>query len=302
LEYKDYYKILGIDKKATQEEIKKTYRKLAITYHPDKNPGNKAAEEKFKEITEAYEVLSDPEKRKKYDELGENWKHFQQQDSGNFDWSAWQQQRPHTQYNDDESFDESGFSDFFENIFGGARQRHPRKGQDIEAELTLTVEEAYHGTVRVLQLPNSNIKITTKPGVYEGQILRIKGHGHKGANKGEPGDLLLHLHIQPSKIYEIDGSDLKQKHKIDLVTAVLGGTSTINTFTGTVKINIPEGTQNGKLLRLKNKGMPVYNKSVKFGDMLVEIEVIIPTGLTAEQKELFQKLKQISSTKPKDYV
>ncbi|RMG76946.1 MAG: J domain-containing protein [Bacteroidetes bacterium] len=320
MEYKDYYKILGVDKNATKDEIKKAYKKLAKKYHPDRNPGNKEAETKFKEINEAYEVLSDDEKRQKYDTLGENWRNFQQSGGqGGFDWSQWTAGNDggsYYYYEGDPSdiFGESGFSDFFETIFGSGRRRsgfgsqqHTRqsrafKGQDYKTDITITLEEAYHGTSRIINVNGNKIRINIKPGSYDGQKLKVKGKGAPGINGGENGDLYIHIHIPEHYLYQRKGDDLYQKINIDLYTAVLGGKAEVNTFTGPVKVKIPAGTQPGKKLRLKGKGMPKYNLPGQFGDMYVEVNVKIPTDLSAEEKELFEKLKAIYEQKHKATV
>lgn len=303
MDYKDYYKILGVKKSDTQAEIKKKYRKLAVKYHPDKNPDNKQAEEKFKEINEAYEVLGDPEKRKKYDELGENWRHFQQGGGqGDFDWSKWQQpgggQSYYYEGDPSDLFGEGGFSDFFQSMFGqgGGGRRSARggahKGQDYQADIQLTLEEAYHGSARVLELHGGKIRIKTKPGTKDGQKLRIKGKGAPGINGGPSGDLYLNMHVLPQHLYKRDGDNLKQTKSIDLFTAVLGGKIEVNTFTGPLRVNVSAGTQNREVLRLKGKGMPVYGKDNKYGDMLVEINVNIPKNLSSEEMKLFEELKE----------
>jgi curved DNA-binding protein len=309
MEYKDYYKTLGVDKNATQEEIKKAYRKLAVKYHPDKNPGNKEAENQFKMINEAYEVLGDPEKRKKYDELGANWNRFNQGDeytAGNpfegFGNAAGNQY--YYQGNLDDLFGgkTSGFSDFFEAFFGrgassafGRNARQTRqsefKGQDYEAELDLTLEEAYHGTSRIIQLDNEKIRIKIKPGAYDGQILRIKGKGAKGSQPSNNGDLLIKIKVLPHPVFERVGNDLKMTHQISLFDAVLGGKTVVETLNGKIKIDIPEGTQNNKILRIKGKGMPVYGKTGEYGDLLIQLQVVIPEKLSPAQKNLFRQLK-----------
>ncbi len=307
MEYKDYYKTLGVDKNATQEEIKKAYRKLAVKYHPDKNPGNKEAENQFKMINEAYEVLSDPEKRKKYDELGTNWNKFgegnEYRGSNPFEGFG---NRGGSQFYYQDNFNDlfggknTGFSDFFEAFFGkGATSGFGRsnrqtefKGQDYETEINLTLEEAYHGTSRIIQIDNEKIRIKIKPGVNDGQVLRIKGKGAKGSNPNYNGDLLIKVKVLPHPIFERIGNDLKMIHQINLFDAILGGKTIIETLNGKIIIDIPEGTQNNKILRIKGKGMPVYGKSGEYGDLLIQLQVIIPENLTPEQKNMFRRLKE----------
>jgi curved DNA-binding protein len=310
MEYKDYYKILGVDKKASQAEIKKAYRKLAVKYHPDKAQGNKASEEKFKEINEAYEVLSDPKKREKYDTLGANWKQFEQ-GGGGFDPRQWGGTGGggsfHFEGDPSEIFGEGGFSDFFNMFFGGqgmggtgrTYQRRPRarKGHDYEVETTLTLEEAYHGTTRILNLEGKKIRMKIKPGAYDGQKLRVKGKGGPGAHGGSAGDLYLHIKVAPHHLYKRNGDNLEQVLNLNFYTAVLGGKATAHTFTGPVNVKIPAGTQNGKVLRLKGKGMPVYGKSGTYGDMLLKVNVLIPRHLTQREKELFEELKKLDEQK-----
>lgn len=306
MDYTDYYKILGVDKKASPGEIKKAYRKLARKYHPDRNEGSKEAEEKFKEINEANEVLSDSEKRTKYDELGENWRQFEKGggSSQGFDWSQYSQQPRggsfHYQGDPSEMFEGGDFSDFFNTMFGGARggrqsQTRQFKGQDYQTKLQLTLEEAYHGTSRVIQLNGKKIKIKLKPGCNSGQKLRIKGKGDPGVQGGPDGDLFVVIQVLRHNLYTRDGDNLINKTPIDIYMAVLGGKMTINTFTGPVKITIPKGTQHGKLLRLKRKGMPLYGKKELFGDMVVKIAVKIPKNLSQEEEQLFKQLKEIQT-------
>lgn len=302
MDYKDYYKILGVPKNASQEEIKKAYRKLAVKYHPDKNQGNREAEERFKEVNEANEVLGDPEKRRKYDELGENWRHFQQSGAphgGGFDWSQWQQQPGGGAYSRGDEFFEGDFSDFFNTIFGGGAGRAGRragKGQDYRGDIDLTLEEAYHGTTRVLQLNGQKIRIRTKPGSAEGQTLRIGGKGAPGIGGGPAGDLYIHIHVLPNSRYTREGNDLVQRIHIDLYTAILGGKVEVPTLAGMLSINVPAGTQPGKRLRLKGKGMPLYGTKSSHGDMFVEIQVDIPIELSAREKELFEELRLARKT------
>ena len=306
MDYQDYYHILGIKKTATEDEIKKAYRKLALKYHPDKNPGDKKAEEKFKQITEANEVLSDPEKRKQYDQLGENWRQYKQTGKqGGFNWSQGFEPGGESFYHGRTSDYFTGdFSDFFNNLFGGGsrRKKTAYKGTDYQTEIDLTLEEAYHGTTRILQIHNQKIRITTKPGTRDGQQLRIRGKGQAGVNGGPAGDLFVKINVGHHHLYERKGNDLTQTLTLDVYTAVLGGKVEINTFTGAVRVNIPPGTQNDKVLRLKNKGMPVYGKKGRFGDMLVKINIQIPTRLSQKERELFNELKQLSNPKVNTYA
>jgi len=306
MDYKDYYKVLGIDKKASQDEIKKAFRKLAVKYHPDKNKDNKAAEEKFKQVNEANEVLSDPEKRKKYDELGENWRQYEH--AGGRPGGG---PRPGNGRNGPFTFEGdysdifgqgggSGFSDFFEQFFGrgapGGERQSGRsagfKGTDYQAEMEVTLEEAFHGTHRLIELENEKLRIATKPGAYEDQLLRIKGKGGKG-NKGN-GDLYVRVHVAPHPRYTRKGDDLYTTHNIDLYTAVLGDSSIVDTLSGQIKVKIAPGTQSGQTIRVKGKGMPVYGKENIFGDLYVQLQVHIPERLTDRQRELFEQLKSTS--------
>lgn len=308
MEYTDYYQILGVDKKASQEEIKKAYRKLAKKYHPDKDPGNKEAENKFKQINEANEVLGDPEKRRKYDRLGANWDRFGQEGtkSGGSPFGGFGNQSRHTYFDGDlndlfgSSSGGSGFSDFFETFFGrGERSNHFKnrygaagfKGQDFETEMEISLEEAYHGTSRIIQLEQEKIRITTKPGTYDGQVLRIKGKGGKGRNNND-GDLLVKIKILPHRLFERNGNDIKVIEHINLFDAILGGEVAIDTIDGKIKIKIPVGSQNNKTLRIKGKGMPVYGKAGMFGDLLVQLQIDIPENITPIQKNLFEQLKK----------
>ena len=305
MDYKDYYKVLGVDKKASQDEIKKAYRKLAVKYHPDKNKDNKEAEEKFKLINEANEVLSDPEKRKKYDELGENWRQYEHAGSRPGSNRPGNGRGGPFYYEGDlnDIFGQggggSGFSDFFEQFFGrGAGGRRSGrttdfKGQDYESEMEITLEEAYHGTSRLIQLENEKLRITTKPGAYDDQLLRIRGKGGKG-NRDNHGDLYVRIRVAPHPRFIRKGDDLHTMHTIDLYTAVLGGSTIVETLSGQVKVKIPAGTENNKTIRIKGKGMPVYGKPNVYGDLYVQLEVHIPEKLTDKQRALFEQLKAIS--------
>ncbi|MEE4198713.1 MAG: J domain-containing protein [Bacteroidales bacterium] len=312
MDYKDYYKILGVSKDASTEDIKKAYRKLAVKYHPDKNPDNRDAEARFKEISEAYEVLRDPEKRKKYDQLGSNWNQFQDAGTGGFDFSSFGgsrrgKSRSYFSGNMNDLFGDtgSGFSDFFNAFFGefdrspgGFRQQAQRvKGEDIRSELTLSLPEAYHGTSRLLNVNGQRIKINIKPGAYNGQELRVQGKGGKGRNGAANGDIYLTIKVQPQKNYTLNGNNLILKTEVDLYTAVLGGKLNINTLSGKLNINIPKGAQNGTKLRVKGKGMPVYGKSGTYGDLFLQLNILIPTNLSKKEEELFRQLMKMNENK-----
>ena len=295
MDYKDYYKILEIDKKATPAEVKKAYRTLAKKNHPDKNLGDKKAEERFKLINEANEVLGNPEKRKQYDELGENWQQNQQSQN--------QQRKPNQQYQqENQGFggsNQEDFSDFFEQFFaqqqsGNLQQNRPRKGSDYETEMEITLEEVFSGTSRIIQLENEKLRVTTKPGAYTDQQLRIKNKGAKGSSDANRGDLFVRIRVANNPKFIRKGDDLYQTISINLYDAVLGNEIIIETLSGKLKIKILAGTQNGKTIRLKGKGMPVYEKTGTFGDFYILIQIQIPEKLSDKQKALFEELKAIS--------
>jgi len=308
LNFKDYYKSLEVSKTATADEIKKSYRKLARKYHPDVNPGDKAAEEKFKEISEAYEVLSHPENRKKYDELGADFKKYEQAGhagGGGFDWSKYAQQGQRKgqggqyQYSNEDMFGGGGFSDFFENIFGGSfggggsRQRSQvSKGQDYSAEMELSLVEAYEGSARIINVNNQQLRIKVKPGVADGQVLKLAGKGGPGA-RGANGDLFITVKIAPHTTYKRKGNDLHKDEHIDLFTALLGGEALVHTLDGDIKMNIPASTQNGTVLRVKNKGFPIYDKPDTFGNLYLKIKVDLPKQLSDKEKELVKQWKEL---------
>ena len=310
MEYKDYYKILGVDKKASQQEIKKVYRRLARQYHPDVNPGVKSAEARFKEINEAYEVLSDPDKRQKYDELGSSWQQWQRQggDPHGFDWSQWytggQPGASSTQVEYGDLEDLLG-SDFFRAIFGGmagagdpsrfggagyGRQPRSRRGQDFEHPVEITLEEAYGGTKRLLQIEDRRIEVTIPPGVDSGSRVRISGEGGASHGSGAKGDLYLRIAVLPHGIFERKGDDLYCQVPVDLYTAVLGGEVAVPTLKGQVMLKIPPETQGGKRIRLKGLGMPnIKNPKVK-GDLYAEVGIVLPRDLSKQEKDLFAQL------------
>ncbi len=301
MEYKDYYKILGVDKKASQEEIKKAYRKLAVKFHPDKNPGDKKSEEKFKEINEANDVLSDPEKRNKYDTLGENWQQYQQAPGG---FNGGQRGRQGGAQYSYTSGDEGQFSDFFESIFGSGaggfggrrgRSATPRKGEDYQAEATITLEEAFHGTTRQLNLINQTLNLKLKAGIATEQLLRMKGKGGAGYNGGPNGDLLITIHVLNDPHFDRKGDDLYFDCPLDVYTAVIGGKLPVKGIDKTVNINIPPGTDSDKIFRLKGMGMPRYDTPGERGDSFVRMNITVPKNLTTEEKELWAKLAKLKS-------
>ena len=304
MNYKDYYNDLGIQKTATPAEIKKAYRKLANKYHPDKTNGDKTAEEKFKAINEANEVLCDPVKRKKYDQFGADWKQYEASGAkpGGFDWSKYASdhggQTHRTGTNESGGmFTDEGVNDLFEMLFGqrsgGQRQGRRsvvKKGGDLATETTLSLEEVYHGTTRLIQLNNQTIKITIKPGVADKQILRITGKGGSGLNGGPNGDLFLTVRIASHPDFHRKGNDLHCGLPVELYTAVLGGKTEIKTLKGKVTVNIPRETPNNKELRLQGLGLPVYTKKNEFGNLIVKIAIVLYQNLSEEEMDLFRKL------------
>lgn len=292
--YIDYYKILGVSKNASENDIKKAYRKLARKYHPDLNPNDKAAEQKFKEVNEANEVLSHPENRKKYDEYGEHWQHAEEYEK------AKQQQKQYTRQQTSQGdfggYDESEFSDFFSSMFGGARgQRASAKyrGQDFNAKLQLNLRDVYTTHKQTLTVNNKSIRITIPAGVENGQIIKIKGHGGKGVNGGPNGDLFIEFSIVNLTEFKRDGDNLYKSVDLDLYTALLGGSITVDTFDGQVKLTVKPETQNGTKVKLKGKGFPKYKKEGQYGDLYITYNLKTPTKLTAKEKELFTELSKL---------
>jgi len=290
----DYYKLLEIDKSATTDQVKKAYRKLARKYHPDVNPNDEEAHKKFQQINEANEVLSDPEKRKKYDSYGENWQHADQFEN---------QRQSQYQNGGSSSFSDFGgsfgggdFSDFFSSMFGNqgrSRQQAQFKGQDFNAELQLNLSDILKTHKQTITVNGKNLRITVPAGISDGQVIKLKGHGGSGTNNGQPGDLFITFKISEDSEFKRLNNDLYKTIELDLYTAVLGGEITVETLDGKVKLKVPAETQNGTKVKLKNKGLPVYKKDESFGDLIINYTVKIPTGLTSEQKELFEKLSKM---------
>lgn len=314
MDFKEYYSVLGVDRSATQDEIKKAYRKLARKHHPDLNKGDKASEKKFQEINEANEVLSDPEKRKKYDELGSQWRQYEQTgaDPNGFDWGKWQtrpDQNATYRTVSPEEFEElfggsGGYSSFFENLFGAAggggreheayRHYAKQKGFDSEYALQVSLSEAFNGTQRVLSWEDGR-KIDAKipPGVKTGSRVRLKGQGQPGFGGGNPGDLYLHIEVLPDGNFQREEDDLKTSAKVDLFTLLLGGKAKISGIDRTVTIDIPSETPNGRVFRLRGMGMPKLKSPAHRGDLHVTVEAALPGSLTADEKALLQRWKEI---------
>lgn len=289
----DYYQILGLDKTASEKDIKNAYRKLARKYHPDLNPDDKEAQKKFQELNEANEVLSDADKRKKYDQYGKDWQHGEE-------YQRAQQSRSRSQqgYGGYSGDDGGGFSDFFESMFGsssggfGGGRQVKFKGQDYKAEVNLNLREAYESQKKTLTVNGKNIRITIPAGIENGQSIKIAGHGGNGSNGGPGGDLYITFTIANDEKFRRSGNDIHIKEEVDLYTAVLGGDIVIDTLSGKVKLNVKPETQSGTVVRLKGKGFPVYKNEGQFGDLYVTFNVKIPTNLTERQKELFTELSQ----------
>jgi curved DNA-binding protein len=295
--YIDYYKILGVDKNATQKDIKSAYRKLARKFHPDLNPNDKDAKKNFQQINEANEVLSDPEKRKKYDQYGEDWKHAEEfKNAGQY---QEQSSESHGQRYQG-ARDEGEFSDFFESLFGGfggaGRSRQVKyRGEDYNAELHLELIDAYEAHQQTLTVNGKKIRITIPAGIENGQTIKIAGHGGPGVNGGPNGDLYITFQIANNLKFKRSGDDLYTKADLDLYTAVLGGEITIDTLNGKVKLKVNPETQNGSKVKLKGKGFPVYKSKGQSGDLYVTYMIKIPTNLTEKEKKLFTELSKSQS-------
>jgi curved DNA-binding protein len=294
MEFIDYYKILELPKSATEKEIKAAYRKLARKYHPDLNPNNKESEKKFKEINEANEVLSDPEKRKKYDQYGKDWKHADAFDQAKQ--QQGQQQDGTRQYYQSGEFSGEDFSDFFESMFGGAERKSSQtkfRGRDLNAELHLKLSDVYKTQKQTLTVNGKNIRLTIPAGIENGQIIKIAGHGTTGANGGPNGDLYITFLINNDTKFKREGSNLYTTVDIDIYTALLGGEVLVDTFDGKVKLKVSPETQSGTKVKLKGKGFPVYKKEGEFGDLYITYQIKLPTSLSEKEKELLMELQKI---------
>jgi curved DNA-binding protein len=286
MEFIDYYEILGIKKTATEEEIKNAYRKLARKLHPDLNPTDKDANKKFQQLNEANEVLSDPIKRKKYDQYGKDWQHSDQYEQ------ARQSGRRNGRQGGAGGFEGDDFSDFFSSMFGGGGSRSKAKyrGQDYNSQLQLTLREAYTTHQQTMTINEKTVRITIPAGVENGQSIKLKGYGAPGVNGGPNGDLYLTFAIANDPRFKRKGNDLYLDEDLELYTAVLGGDITIETMSGKIKLKVQPETQNGTKTRLKGKGFPLYKKEGEFGDLYITYSIKIPTNLTEKQKDLFKEL------------
>ncbi|MDP4245552.1 MAG: J domain-containing protein [Bacteroidota bacterium] len=319
MDFIDYYKVLGIKKDASADEIKNAYRKLARKLHPDLNPNDKEANRKFQQINEANEVLSDPEKRKKYDQYGKDWQHAdafekarQSQGGGRGGQGGFGGMGGGFGGGDfgDAEFGEGGFSEFFESLFGGggraggsarsggagrAGGQARFRGQDQQAEYHLSLMDASKTHQQTLTINGKNIRITVPAGVENGQIIKLKGHGGPGSNGGPSGDLYIHFVIGEDPRWKRDGNDLHSKAPIDIYTAVLGGEIMVDTLDGKVKLKVKPETQNGTIMRLKGKGFPVYKSEGQFGDLYVTLDLRTPSNLSEKEKELFRELAKLAA-------
>jgi curved DNA-binding protein len=327
MEYKDYYKILGVSRDASEKDIRQAFRRLARKYHPDVNPNDKEAEENFKQINEAYEVLSDQDKRARYDQLGSEWSRWQQRGGRpeDFNWGQWGagDSGVHVHYGTPEDLqdlfgDSSPFSDFFQQLFGGGMggrtnrrraedlfggfgsasgfgtQAQSRRGRDYTQPVEISLREAYKGTRRVLQIGDRRLEVSIPPGADDGTRVRISGVGEAGAGGGPSGDLYLTVELLPNPNFERKGEDLYTVATVGLYTALLGGEAPVTMLDGsTVMLRVPPETQNGRTMRLRGKGMPRLNQPKQHGDLYVTLEVLLPTHLTQKEQELFEQLADL---------
>jgi curved DNA-binding protein len=297
MEYIDYYKILGVSKTATEDDIKKAYRKMARKFHPDLNPNDPSAQKKFQEINEANTVLTDPEKRKKYDQYGKDWKHADQfeQAKRNSRTGGGSRQT----YSSDFDMDED-LSEFFRSMFGGggasrsARGQQARyKGQDLTANLELSLRDVYKTHKQLITLNGKQIRLTIPAGVEHGQTIKIKGHGNAGMNGAPNGDLIITFVITNNTPFTRSGNDLHCNFDLNVLDAVLGGEITVDTFDGKAKIKIKPETPNNTKVKLKGKGFPVYKKENEFGDLYITLQLKTPTQLTEKEKALYVELSKL---------
>ena len=303
MDYKDYYKILGVERNAGEEDIRKAYRKLAMQYHPDRNPNDKQAEERFKEINEAYQVLNDPTKRSHYDRLGSDYSNWQRRGApGDFNWDQYGGGFPggvRVEYGDlDDLFGGAGaggFSDFFRTIFGrgaegagaGTRTRTRQQPQGYQQELEITLDEAYQGTTRVFESDGKQKQVRIPAGVRTGSKVRVAGAGPNGL------DLYLIIDVKEDSRFERRGNDLHTTATVDVFTAILGGEADVETLGGKVKLNIPAGTQPEQVFRLAGRGMPSIKNQIEKGDLYVRLKVQIPKYLSAKQRELLEEASRL---------
>lgn len=334
MEYQNYYKILGVPEDASEEQIKKAFRKGARKHHPDVNPDNPEAEENFKKLNEAYQVLSDPEKRQKYDQFGSQWKQYNQAGGQpeDFNWSQWTTGSPQGQSSSyqtrrvsPEEFEQifgqggGGFSDFFATLFGAAAAQDARTGagfrqrdtyqpyqgsrsyqqaQNLETSLKISLEEAYHGTSRVIQKSDHDkVKAKIPPGVRTGSRVRLKGKGQPGQGNQPAGDLFLEVEVTPNPDFERKGDDLQTTLQVDLYTLILGGSVEVKTLDKTVRLDIPPQTQNQTRFRLRGLGMPKLNQKKVKGDLYVHVSAVLPEKLTEEEQKLYETLKTLRESK-----
>jgi curved DNA-binding protein len=312
MDFIDYYKILGVNKNATQDEIRAAYRKLARKHHPDLNPNDKEANKKFQQVNEANEVLSDAEKRKKYDQYGKDWQHAEafekaQQAAG----SKGRGRRGSGPAGGFEGFSgnfggsdfdgEGGFSDFFESLFGrssgGNNAGRGRRGQDLYAEFQLSLQDAYRTHQQVLTVNGRNIRITIPAGVENGQQIKLKGHGSPAGNNGTSGDLFITFIIPQDARFRREGNDLHSRIQVDLYTAVLGGDITVDTLGGQIKLKVKPETQNNTVMRLKGKGFPIYKTEGEYGDLYVTLDIRLPENLSEKEKALWKELAKLAEKK-----
>jgi curved DNA-binding protein len=305
MDYRDYYQVLGVGKSATEKEIRSAFRRLAQQFHPDKNPGDKRAEDKFKEINEAYEVLGDPQKRAKYDRLGASYAQWERagQPGAGFDFSQWAGASGRNGPDLNEVFGEGGFSDFFNSLFGGmgtGARRGTRtsargstwslRGEDMEQAIEISLEEAHSGTKRTLQKGERRLEVNIPPGARTGTKVRLAGAGGQGQT---PGDLFVVVNVRPHPKFRREGDDLHVEVPVDLYTALLGGETRVPTLAGEVRLTVPAEAQSGKTFRLSGRGMPKLRQAAEHGDLYAHLQVRLPANLSEREKQLFAELRAL---------